>query len=151
MTSILENKTPDPLRLLGIDDIDARKGHNYDTVMYNQETGKAVAIITGSKKDDVVACLRSLPIEVREGIQAVPMDMSRSFCYFVLECFPNAKPVIDRLESNILEVNNLKKYFPVLKGVFYRKVGDIKAVDVYKLQGKEGRNLWPGWRKAQRH
>lgn len=30
---------------------------------------------------------------------------------------------------NILEVKNLKKYFPIRKGVFYKKVGDVKAVD----------------------
>ena len=87
---------PEPLRLLGIDDIANRKGHNYDTIIYNQETGKVVAILSGRKKEDVVSYLKSLPDSVREGIEAVSMDMSKSYCYSVLECLPNAKPVIDR-------------------------------------------------------
>ncbi|MBU5439392.1 ABC transporter ATP-binding protein [Tissierella sp. MSJ-40] len=33
------------------------------------------------------------------------------------------------MEDRILEVQSLKKYFPIKKGVFSRKVGDIKAVD----------------------
>ncbi len=31
--------------------------------------------------------------------------------------------------KNLLEVKNLKMYFPITRGVFHRKVGDIKAVD----------------------
>jgi transposase len=92
----LEAVAPEPLRFLGIDDIATRKGHNYDTVIYNQETGKIVAALSGRKKDDVISYLMTLPEEVRLGIKAVSMDMSRSYCYSILECLPNAKPVIDR-------------------------------------------------------
>jgi transposase len=59
--SILEHRKPEPIRLLGIDDIARRKGHNYNTVVYNQETGNIVAIITGRKKEDVVNYLREWP------------------------------------------------------------------------------------------
>jgi peptide/nickel transport system ATP-binding protein len=31
--------------------------------------------------------------------------------------------------KNLLEIKNLKMYFPITRGVFHRKVGDIKAVD----------------------
>ena len=72
------------------------KGHNYNTVVYNQETGNVAAMFTGRKKDDVVNFLKGWPEEVRRKIEAVSMDMSRSYCYSILECFPNAKPVIDR-------------------------------------------------------
>lgn len=92
----LESVEPKPLKLLGIDDIATRKGHNYDTIIYNQETGKLVAAISGRKKKDIVTYLMSLPNKVRLGIEAVSMDMSRSYCYSILECLPNAKPVIDR-------------------------------------------------------
>ncbi len=33
------------------------------------------------------------------------------------------------MEESILEVRNLKKYFPIYAGIFRHKVGDIKAVD----------------------
>lgn len=52
--------------------------------------------ITEGKKDDLVSYFGSLPAEVREGIQAISMDMSRSYCYSVLQCLPFAKPIIDR-------------------------------------------------------
>lgn len=32
-------------------------------------------------------------------------------------------------DSTILEVKGLKKYFPITKGLWQRKIGDIKAVD----------------------
>lgn len=92
----LANCKPEPLRLLGIDDIASKKGHNYDTVIYNQETGNVVAIFSGRRKEDVSSYLESLPIELRQGIEAVSMDMSKSYCNSVLESLPNAKPVIDR-------------------------------------------------------
>jgi len=55
-----------------------------------------VAILSGRKKENVVTYLKSLPEEIRLGIKAVSMDISRSYCFSVLECLPNAKPVIDR-------------------------------------------------------
>ncbi|SHK25935.1 ISL3 family transposase [Paramaledivibacter caminithermalis] len=87
---------PEPLRLLGIDDIVSKKGHNYDTVIYNQETGNVVAIFSGRRKEDVITYLKSLPEDLIRGIEAVSMDMSRSYCFSILECLSNAKPVIDR-------------------------------------------------------
>jgi len=94
--SLLEAREPESLRLLGIDDIARKKGHNYNTVVYNQETGNIVALFTGRKKEDVVTYLKGWPQEVRAKIEAVSMDMSRSYCQSILDCFPNAKPVVDR-------------------------------------------------------
>lgn len=48
--AILEAREPESLRLLGIDDIARKKGHNCSTVIYNQETGNVVALFTGRKK-----------------------------------------------------------------------------------------------------
>lgn len=93
---ILDNAPQEPLRLLGIDDIARRKGHNYNTVIYNLETGEVVSMIIGRKKEDVVTHIMTWPEEIRAGILAVSMDMSRTYCYSTLQCFPNAKPVIDR-------------------------------------------------------
>lgn len=88
---MLETRNPESLRILGIDDIARNKGHNYNTVVYNQETGNVAAMITGRKKDDIVAFLKGWTEEIRLKIEAVSMDMSRSYCQSVLECFPNAK------------------------------------------------------------
>lgn len=41
----------------------------------------------------------------------------------------------------ILEVNNLKKYFPIHQGMLRKKVGDVKAVDDVSLFIKKGETL----------
>src|SRR5699024_11640073 len=41
-------------------------------------------------------------------------------------------------EETILELQNIKKYFPIKAGVIKRKVGDVKAVDNVSLALKKG-------------
>ena len=43
--------------------------------------------------------------------------------------------------NRLLEVKNLKKYFPVRKGIFQRTVGQIKAVDDINLYIKTGETV----------
>lgn len=43
--------------------------------------------------------------------------------------------------KNILEVKNLKKYFPMKKGVFKRTVGYVKAIDGISFSIKKGETL----------
>ena len=40
--------------------------------------------------------------------------------------------------STLLEVNNLKKYFPIKGGLFRRVVGQLKAVDDVSFSIKKG-------------
>jgi transposase len=146
---VLENREPETLRLLGIDDIARKKGHNYNTVIYNQETGNVVAVFTGRKKDDVIEYLEDWPLEVRLKVEAVSMDMSRSYCNSVLECFPNAKPVIDRFHivqqlntcvDNARKhiQNHIKKYGKKdevfkIRWALLKNVEDIKLEEAQRL------------------
>lgn len=41
----------------------------------------------------------------------------------------------------LLEVNNLKKYFPIMRGLLRKKVGEIKAVDGVSFALKRGETL----------
>jgi oligopeptide transport system ATP-binding protein len=43
--------------------------------------------------------------------------------------------------NNLLVVKNLKKYFPIRRGVFQRHVGDVKAVDDVSFTIKKGETL----------
>lgn len=45
------------------------------------------------------------------------------------------------MSETLMEINNLKKYFPITGGVFGRKVGEVKAVDGISLALKEGETL----------
>ncbi len=44
-------------------------------------------------------------------------------------------------EDVVLEVQHLKKYFPVRGGLLYGKVGDVKAVDDVSLYVRSGETL----------
>lgn len=48
---------------------------------------------------------------------------------------------IQQNSKTLLEVKNLKKYFPITGGFFKRKVGEIKAVDDVSFELKEGEIL----------
>jgi oligopeptide transport system ATP-binding protein len=43
--------------------------------------------------------------------------------------------------NDLVEVKNLKKYFPVTGGIFGKKIGDIKAVDNLSFSVKKGETL----------
>ncbi|MGM8214345.1 ABC transporter ATP-binding protein [Bacillaceae bacterium W0354] len=49
--------------------------------------------------------------------------------------------MLDQVETPILQVNNLKKYFDVKGGVFSRKVGEVKAVDEVSFTVNKGEIL----------
>lgn len=49
----------------------------------------------------------------------------------LLAAIPSAKPKHSLIEKEepLLKIENLKVYFPIRRGIFKRKVGDVKAVD----------------------
>ncbi len=44
-------------------------------------------------------------------------------------------------DNTLLEINNLKMYFPVTQGIFRRKVGDVKAVDDVTFKINRGKTV----------
>lgn len=52
-------------------------------------------------------------------------------------------------QETILELRDVKKYFPIRSGFFQRKVGDVKAVDGVSFSLKR-RNTWNRWRVGLR-
>ncbi len=48
------------------------------------------------------------------------------------------------MENHLVEVEGLKKYFPIKEGVFSRTVGYVKAVDDVSFSIKKGEIFWAG-------
>jgi peptide/nickel transport system ATP-binding protein len=53
----------------------------------------------------------------------------------------NGKASLPGQEDNILEVRNLKKYFPIRSGLFSRVIGQVKAVDGISFNIKRGTTM----------
>ena len=53
---------------------------------------------------------------------------------------PNVNPESE-ITTKILEVKDLKKYFPIRKGLFKKTVGQVKSVDAVNFFIEEGETL----------
>ncbi len=50
-------------------------------------------------------------------------------------------PTVTTNGTNLLELRNIKKYFPITGGVMRRKIGDVKAVDDISFSLRQGETL----------
>jgi len=90
-------KNWEPVRRLSLDEIGMRKGHkNFKTVVSDIDRGKLISVINGHSTDAMIAALIEQPIEVREAVEEVSIDMWGGFDKVIAEIFPNAKIVTDR-------------------------------------------------------
>lgn len=98
---------------IGIDEISKRKGHqNFVTVVGDLEVGKLIEVIDSHEQDDIIEVLKQQPIEVREKIEEVSVDMWGGFPKVVERVFPNAVIVIDRfhvMQAVNKELNQLRR------------------------------------------
>ncbi len=91
--SLEENaKLPTP-RFLGIDEFSRRKGHRYDTILCDLDGRHVLEVSAGRKKEEVACVLERL--NDCEAVEAVSMDMSRTFREAVQLCLPRARIVAD--------------------------------------------------------
>ena len=86
----IDSRGPVETEYLGIDDFAVRKGHEYNTAIYDLATNRLIDIIQGRTKDEVVPYLNALSEDFKQKIKAVAMDMSRSYCSSVLEVLPSS-------------------------------------------------------------
>jgi transposase len=83
------------LRRIGVDEISFRKRHRYLTVVTDHDTGDVVWVTEGKTSDVLKAFFESLPVEVRNAIEIVTMDMSQAYQKAVRETLPNATIAFD--------------------------------------------------------
>ena len=88
---------------LSIDEVSLSKGELY-TFVTNKNTGVKnkgciVAVIAGTSAKLIEEVLTKIPLEKREKVQEVTMDMARNMAAAVEKSFPNCKKVIDRFHA----------------------------------------------------
>jgi transposase len=85
------------VKKVGIDEIAKRKGHgNFVTVVGDLEKGELIEVINSHQQDAIIEILMEKPLEVREGVEQVSVDMWGGFPKVIEEVFPNAVIVTDR-------------------------------------------------------
>lgn len=84
---------------LAIDESSLSNGELY-TFITNRDRhtheGSLVAVVAGTRSEDVIQVLRQVDEEVREAVEEVTLDLSDSMRRIVSVAFPKAKRVIDR-------------------------------------------------------
>ena len=75
------------------------KGDLY-TILINRDKrgrkGSIIAVIQGTKTDDIIAVLTKMPQELRNQVKEITLDMAGSMQKIAKTCFPRAMQVIDR-------------------------------------------------------
>lgn len=90
-----------------------RKGHkNFQTVVSDLELGKLIEVIDGHTQEAIIEKLMQQPLDVRERVEEVSLDMWGGFAKIIPIIFPNAQIVTDRfhvMKPLIKELNTIAK------------------------------------------
>jgi transposase len=82
---------------LGIDEVSQRKGHqDFLTVVCDIDQGQLLEVIDSHKQVDIIEILLQQPLDVRQKVKEVSVDMWGGFPKVITEVFPNAQIVFDR-------------------------------------------------------
>jgi transposase len=86
-------------KYLSLDETSLSNGELY-TILTNKNAhgkkGSIVAIVKGTKADDVINVLKKISIEIRNSVQEVTVDMAGNMNLIVKKCFLKAEIVTDR-------------------------------------------------------
>ena len=83
-------------RALGMDEYSRGKGHRYNTIIVDLDSGRPITTYKGRGVKDVVAWFKSRPQAERDRVEVVVLDMSKSFFSAIQEVFGDQVQVIDR-------------------------------------------------------
>ncbi len=114
------------LRILAIDEIAVRKGHNYMTVVLDYETGRVVWMGQGRNMDTLDAFFAEMTDEQKANVQAVAVDMWEPFTNRVKHHCPQAKIVFDLFHL-------VKAFGEVIDEVRREEVRNAETVDDAKV------------------
>jgi transposase len=130
------------LRVLAIDEISIRKGHNYLTIVLDYETGRVVWIGRGRDKETLTPFFAEMAPEQRVKIKAVALDMWDPYINSLRRWCPQAKMVFDLFHV----VKKFNRSIDVVRNREYREASEsdkrvIKGSKYLLLKNEE--NLKP--------
>ena len=124
---------------LSIDEVSLSKGELY-TVVTNKKKGcknkkSLVAIINGTEAKTIENALTRIPIEKRNQVKEVSMDMARNMKLAIVNSFPNARITIDRfhvvrLVMDAMQHIRVKTRWAVIKA-------ENKSIEKLKKKGSK--------------
>ena len=125
---------------LSIDETSLSNGELY-TIVSNKDAhgkkGALVAMVKGTKADDVAKCINNIPQYEREKALETTMDFSESMHSIVRQCFPNTIITIDRFHMQKLAIDALQEL-----RVSYRRAAlkaDVEARQQHKWRLKRNK------------
>jgi transposase len=84
---------------LALDETSLSNGELY-TILSNKagkgKKGTIIAMVKGVKSEDVISILHKIPLEIREQVREVSVDMAANMRLIIQKSFPKATKVIDR-------------------------------------------------------
>jgi transposase len=131
----------EPTRV-SIDEVSQRKGRgNFVTVVSDIDRGKLLEVINSHQQDEIIEVLKIQPIEMREKVKEVSVDMWGGFPKVIAEVFPNAVLVYDRfhvMKPVNEELNKIRKQIGVtIKGsrfILLKNAVDLNDEEKEKLE-----------------
>ena len=131
---------------LAIDEIAIKKGHNYMTVVLDYDTGRVVWMGEGRQTATIDAFFEAMPTDIREGIEAVAIDMWEPYIQSVSRWCPQADIVFDLFHM----VKAFNKVIDDIRNEEFRKAN---ADGREMLKGSKYLFLknWGNLRRDQRH
>ena len=97
---------------LSIDETSPSQGELY-TIVSNKAAhngkGAIVAIVRGTRSEDVIEILEKIPEQVRDTVAEVTLDMANSMRKIARTCFRKAKVVIDRFHVQKLALEAVQE------------------------------------------
>src|SRR5690554_1828931 len=99
----------------------------YSFIMVNHDTGEIIDLLSSRKKKKLLKYFRSIPLEERENVQYVIMDLWIHYKDVVKEVFPNATIIADTFHF-------IRHVYWVFNSVRTRIMNDSNGDDYYLLK-----------------
>lgn len=97
---------------LSIDETSLSHGELY-TILTNKSAkgkkGTIVAIVAGTKAEDVVRVIKKIPVNKRKKVKEITLDMAGNMEQIAKQCFPSATRVTDRFHVQKLATEALQE------------------------------------------